>query len=231
MIINAVNNICNPKPTNNIQNNNNNENNIKTNKGSTIYCVTLTDIDDDHQQCIYEVTWHTSTNVQNPPIDDNLAAYIHSVVHGPPSHQNINTTAVVCTEYNRFGVPFRCHPNYRSQGPWYDWAMVQFEVTDNNNNTWQQDYPSQIVALLMQHMNPTLHEHKMVVLSCSDRNIDADSVLLQEWTWDATTFYSVPVASLVAPIFVMYGIGNNNTRIVHVKDHAIWPHEFLGPTY
>jgi len=97
-----------------------------------------------------------------PAIDENLAGYIHSVVHGPPSHENINTTAVVCTEYNRFGVPFH-----------------------------------------------------------SNCNIDADSVLLQEWTWDATTYYSVPVASLFAPMFVMYGIGNNNTRIVHVKDHAI----------
>ena len=171
--------------------------------------------------------WKTTADVNDLPIDKDLAAYIHSVVHGPPSPQNINTTAVVCTEYNRFGVSFRSHLNYRSQGPWYDWAMVQFELTDNNNNISIQNYPCQIRAILMQHMNPTLQEHKLVVLSCSHRNTDADSVLLQEWTWDDTTFYSVPVESLVQPIFVMYGIGDNNTRIVHVKDHAQWSQEFF----
>jgi hypothetical protein len=28
-------------------------------------------------------------------------------------------------------VTLRCHPNYRNEGPWYDWVMVNFEVSDD----------------------------------------------------------------------------------------------------
>ena len=31
------------------------------------------------------------------------------------------------TEYTRQGITFRCHPNYRSEGPWYDYAMFAWE--------------------------------------------------------------------------------------------------------
>src|SRR6476620_687685 len=32
------------------------------------------------------------------------------------------------TEYTRQGITFRCHPNYRNEGPWYVYAMVAWEV-------------------------------------------------------------------------------------------------------
>ncbi len=38
------------------------------------------------------------------------------------------------TEYRRDGILFRCHPNYKSQGPWYDWAVMQFEDEASNSS-------------------------------------------------------------------------------------------------
>ena len=31
------------------------------------------------------------------------------------------------TEYQRMGKTFRAHPNYRSEGPWFDWVYIQWE--------------------------------------------------------------------------------------------------------
>ena len=31
------------------------------------------------------------------------------------------------TEYTRKGVTFRCHPNYKNDGPWFDYAMFAWE--------------------------------------------------------------------------------------------------------
>lgn len=35
-----------------------------------------------------------------------------------------------CTEYNRNGLIFRAHPNYRSTGGWFDWALFKWEVDE-----------------------------------------------------------------------------------------------------
>ena len=37
---------------------------------------------------------------------------------------------VVTTEHKRENVIFRAHPNYRGNGPWYDWAMFRYEKSD-----------------------------------------------------------------------------------------------------
>ena len=31
------------------------------------------------------------------------------------------------TEYTRQKITFRCHPNYRNEGPWYDYALFAWE--------------------------------------------------------------------------------------------------------
>ncbi len=35
------------------------------------------------------------------------------------------------TEYSRQGVTFRCHPNYKNEGAWYDYVLIAW---DNPNN-------------------------------------------------------------------------------------------------
>ena len=39
------------------------------------------------------------------------------------------------TEYTRQWIIFRCHPNYRNEGAWYDYAMFAWEQPTNSKNT------------------------------------------------------------------------------------------------
>jgi len=40
----------------------------------------------------------------------------------------------IFTDYKRNGTTYRAHPNYNSNGEWYDWAMIRFEVEAGANN-------------------------------------------------------------------------------------------------
>ena len=57
---------------------------------------------------------------------------------------NDNVIIEGCTEYHRNQLIFRGHPNYNSQGGWYDWALFQW--LDNTNNYI--NVPAQIVMFL-----------------------------------------------------------------------------------
>ena len=39
------------------------------------------------------------------------------------------------TEYNRNGIVFRAHPNYRAEGPWYDYAMVTWKMDASDDSS------------------------------------------------------------------------------------------------
>jgi hypothetical protein len=45
----------------------------------------------------------------------------------PSKEQQTGIEVQGFTEYTRQGVTFRCHPNYRNEGPWYDYAMFAWE--------------------------------------------------------------------------------------------------------
>ena len=65
------------------------------------------------------------------------------------------------TEFlHKDGVTFWAHPNYRDEGPWYDWAMVRFE---------EGDFPCRIL-LFYEKMEDT-----SVSTSSEDTDIDGGS--------------------------------------------------------
>ena len=43
------------------------------------------------------------------------------------------------TEYNLKGHIFRAHPNYRQEGPWYDYAMITWGTSPTNNSSLLSD--------------------------------------------------------------------------------------------
>ena len=50
-------------------------------------------------------------------------------------------------QYIQNGVIFWCHPNYKSNGEWYDWVMVQFDTGSHrsschksNTGYWSDQY-------------------------------------------------------------------------------------------
>ena len=42
-------------------------------------------------------------------------------------HESIISTFTCVTEMKRHDVVFRAHPNYKSNGPWFDWVIIRYE--------------------------------------------------------------------------------------------------------
>ena len=95
-------------------------------------------------------------------------------------------------------LTFRCHPNFRNEGPWYDWAIVDFEpgsthfeMSDSKGTkrkTSQYPYhcvPSKILAFCT---HPQTKKIMALVHACKFRtNVSDtvhDSVLLEHWELD-----------------------------------------------
>ena len=108
------------------------------------------------------------------------------------------------TEYTRQGVIFRCHPNYRNEGPWSDYAMFAWEQPLNTkiaksrgkgNIDWNKEVlhqpvanensipinevsfiPAKILCFVEDH-NKNMHA---IIHSCLD-NCSKMSVLTYRW--------------------------------------------------
>ena len=79
-----------------------------------------------------EYHWITASQ-KNKGQDESLLKWIVNLFFKPLSvKQQLKGVNLCCyTEYNRQGVTFRCHPNYKSEGAWYDYVLVAW---DNPNN-------------------------------------------------------------------------------------------------
>ena len=102
------------------------------------------------------------------------------------------------TEYRRDGLLFRAHPNYRSEGAWYDWCMVQFNVGESHDDSsttassdgyWGQgSVPAKILCFLV---DPTdsdgdgdsnKNRNEMVLCHCCEFSThEKDSTLCEVW--------------------------------------------------
>jgi hypothetical protein len=88
----------------------------------------------------------------------------------------------VFTEIMYKGIRYRAHPNYRGDGAWYDWCIVEFEPSNIDTNRFKRDkemnalpayppgcYPAKILAFVLQQ-DPVVYEYisdvypKLVVL-------------------------------------------------------------------
>ena len=87
-------------------------------------------------------------------------------------------------------VTLRCHPNYKNEGPWYDWVIVNFEAEDEDvfeetAHSPQYDHncvPCKVLAIAR---NPETDECKILVHGCGFRykkeDRDSDTVLIEFW--------------------------------------------------
>lgn len=136
------------------------------------------------------------------------------------------------TEYRRYDlnneclIHIRCHPDYRSNGPWYDWAFIRFE-DDAGNCT---DYPSRILACVPSqqfHHGPissTDVKFELVVQCCSVPT-DVQSLLFSEWEF-CRDFYVVEASALVGACFVLTAC-SDMSKVLVVRERSQWPSLFL----
>jgi hypothetical protein len=89
---------------------------------------------------------------------------------------------VLCwTEYtNHYGNRLRAHPNFRSDGPWYDWANVLFgEGEDDEQSVLEsQFYPSKILCF---YIDPVSGESCALVHTCHEREDPDYAPICDEW--------------------------------------------------
>jgi hypothetical protein len=99
------------------------------------------------------------------------------------------------TEFYKGDLLFRSHPDYRSRGPWYEWAMVQFEGNlESENVDWHHggslpkgrfafgNFPCKILAIFKcPRENGKI---KLVVHPCTYSNHEKDSRLVECWELD-----------------------------------------------
>lgn len=153
-----------------------------------------------------------------------------------------------CTEYNKFDmrgqgtseqllIAIRCHPNYRGEGAWYDWAIIRFE----DEAGLITDYPSRVVSCVIRtqplpepqvngnvedsHTQTPKPEFDLVVQCCTTTT-EHESLLYDEWMF-STDFYVVPATAVVASCFVLSACFDKS-RVLVVKDETTWSNLFYA---
>ena len=79
--------------------------------------------------------WHT-TSLRGKEVDKKLLHTIVNLFFHPLSFEQQLQGIKIWgfTEYTRQGITFRCHPNYKNEGPWFDYALIAWEQTVNSKD-------------------------------------------------------------------------------------------------
>ena len=143
---------------------------------------------------------------------------------------NPEKSVTLHTQYKRNEVLFRCHPNFRGNGPWYDWLMLMY--TDD-------DYPDQVLSCPARLMaivtvdgeEPT--KYYPIVQWAGERTF-VDSVLFDEYNFEHTldtddpnSFNVHDVDSIEKRVFVIDCEQDGHEKILVAKDKDEWADLFL----
>jgi hypothetical protein len=162
----------------------------------------------------------------------------------------------VYTEIMHNRLLYRAHPNYRGGGYWYDWGMVKYALSNEDNARIKENrsnnistaypvghYPSKILAFF-----EVFNKFHCLIHCCNTKqNSNEDSCLTECWYLEyepmrkGNTTEQVPklriceVMSIADRIFVIeesFGIhavkGSNSARIIMVKKKQMWEKYFTN---
>jgi hypothetical protein len=144
------------------------------------------------------------------------------------------------TEWGKDGERFRSDPDYHSDGPWFEWSMVEFEV----GNTFE-EFPAKLLAFF--EVGNATH----VLAHCCDfrtRRIKSEeSMLMQPWRMEVNRannrlvrpkYTVLNTQSINERAFVVQEVpglfewrketDESATRVVRVKARNMWPVEFIA---
>jgi hypothetical protein len=119
-----------------------------------------------------------------------------------------------CTEYHREGHIFRCHPNFQSNGPIYDWMTLLFEGN--------KIYPCRLVAVILCGNDEP--EPYQLIVQCTTKKTGKSLVLLTEW-YMSQDYYIVSPESIQAPCFVIEST-DDDSKIHKTLAFDKWAQEF-----
>lgn len=158
----------------------------------------------------YSITWNCKTHTDLLSLPPQL---IEFVCH----HFKFLERVRFCTEYVRDIHTFRCHPCYQSDGPIYDWMIINF---DGHN------YPCRLalVVVLDKTYEGFEDKYQLIVQSTTEEVEEHESNLLREWKW-SPTYHAVPSSTVVAPCFVI-SISHDNSTVLETKAYSDWASMF-----
>ena len=91
------------------------------------------------------------------------------------------------TEYRRGDLFVRSHPNYRSNGAWYDWVLAEFDVIEPNGHESVQRFPCKVISLFA---DPETREPRALVHCATSIDPGSESVVICErWLMEYTQPY------------------------------------------
>jgi hypothetical protein len=162
---------------------------------------------------VYDECWHTSTDKSLLSLPKALQIFLCDT---------FGSTVRICTEFKRDVHTFRCHPCYQSDGPIFDWLLVQFNI--NNTNV---SFPCRLAAVVISNaydaIENAVDEYKLVVQSTT-KHTGIKSVLLTEWEWSAK-YEVIDPDTIVGPCFVI-SIVDDHSVVLEALPLEEWPQQF-----
>jgi hypothetical protein len=122
-----------------------------------------------------------------------------------------HTRAIVTSSNTNERSIFHSHPCYKGE-PWYDWAMVYFEETNNLGGIVENYYPSRLLEFI------TTNHTQEGVIQCSVNLIQWDTIQqnfiveIQLGRNCNISFVTVSIESIVHPLCVFPDDGNQTDK-------------------
>jgi hypothetical protein len=151
----------------------------------------------------FVVRWDTVTDISQMTLPVALLSFLCNTY---------GDSVTICTEYKREEHTFRCHPNYQSNGPMYDWMFVLFE---------EGSFPCRLAIVVVTNDE---NEPFQLVIQSASRKTNKDSVLLSEWLW-SDNFYAISPDTIEGPAFVV-SIKDDNSKILATLPRNEWAGKF-----
>ena len=155
----------------------------------------------------YEIDWSCRTRTDLLHLPPELIQFVCS------SFKEMDKV-VFCTEYKRDVHTFRCHPCYQSDGPIYDWVVINFGKELGN-------FPCRLALVVVVDSPHDLEDkYQLVVQSATEEVTEHASVLLREWKW-SPEYHLVSASTIVGPCFVI-SISHNSSTVLETKPYCEW---------
>jgi len=133
-------------------------------------------------------------------------------------------------EYIRNRTTFRCHPNYNSNGEWYDWVMVWFEIAGSKASCgkkklgmWNGHYfPSKILCFFVLPDDDTTYA---IIQLTSSSNHENDSILFERWELEESLCYQKNGKKYIYPNLHVVDVDSFGDPILAVMDDSMIEHD------
>ncbi len=162
-------------------------------------------------------------------------------------HNNMNPStplhgqhsASIYTEYKHYGDIMRAHPNYRSDGPWYDWVMVALEGQASSSKRkqgrniqghWDIKFiPAKVLCFFQvdSYTNSTF----ALIHPCRRSKHSGDSILFERWQLEYKQSSTTSNQSKMVPFLQYVNVNSFGDSVLVIEDEpGIFPlHSYACP--